>query len=256
MRKEYLYFQRLHSTYENRAYRIILKEFRALFKSLPYKNITPENAYQVVLLNINDENLQKAVEKLYLNIGLSYGNIVYKQLKEEKRNYPLFSQAFQTFVTNYFLGEGYALIKTLTETMAKEVFRVVGEISKTKTDIFEFTKAIEKVVNNPNFYKWQALRIARTETTTAMNSAKYIAGDVSGLVLDKVWMHGGGREPRPEHIDLDGTAIGQFEDFIVNGLPMQYPGDRRGGAINCVNCRCTYAYRPKRDSNGNLMIRI
>lgn len=251
--EQYNHFKKLHATYENKAYRILIKEFQTLLKSIPFRNITPENAENLVLFNIKDENLRKAILKVHLVIGNSYGEIIARQLKNEKRRFPLFSEAFQQFVINYFKNEGYLLITTITQTMAREVMRIVSEISKDKVDIFEMRKAIEKAVTKPDFYKWQALRIARTETTSAMNSAKYIAGDVSGLVLDKIWLHGGSLEPRNSHLALDGKAVAQNENFNVEGHEMKYPGDKNGGASQVINCTCTYVYKPRRDSNGNLM---
>ena len=254
-RQQYEYFSKLHSTYENKAFRILLKEFQALLKSIPFRNITPENAENLVLFNIKDENLRKAILKVHLVIGNSYGEIIARQLKKEKKRFPLFSEAFQNFIINYFQNEGYLMITTITQTLAREVMRKVSEISKDKIDIFEMRKAIEKAVTSPNFYKWQALRIARTETTSAMNSAKYIAGDVSGLLLDKIWIHGGSLEPRPEHLALDGKKVAQNENFNVAGHLMKYPGDKNGGASQVINCTCTYVYKTRRDSEGNLIYR-
>ena len=37
---------------------------------------------------------------------------------------------------------------------------------------------------------------------------------------------------------MNGVEVDIDEDFIVNGRPMAYAGDPRGGAGNVINCRC------------------
>jgi len=254
--KVYDHFIKLHATYEKKAFRILLKEFRALLKSIPFKNITPENAQNIILLNINEENLQKSLLKVYLVIGNSYGNIISQQLKaEQKKRFPLFSEAFQRFIVEYMRKEGFTSIKIITKTLVQEVAKVVTELSKENIDIFTLRKAIEKTVNRPDFYKWQALRIARTETTFAMNASKDIAGEVSGLVLDKIWIGRDDGRERTTHIALNNTMVSQNELFTVGDSKMKYPGDKNGSAKEVINCRCTYAFKPKRDSEGNLILK-
>ena len=249
-------FSNYHAKYENRAYRILLREFRKILKDIPYRNITLENAETFIMLNVNEESLRKALLKVYLLIGNSYGTIISQQLKsEQKRRFPLFSEAFQSFIISYMQSEGFSAITLLTQTMAKEVAKKVIELSKSGIDVFTLRKEIQKIVNKPDFYKWQALRIARTETTFAMNSSKEIAGEVSGLVLDKIWLGRNDGRERPSHVAMNNKMAGQNELFKVGGSLMKYPGDKNGSVEEVVNCRCTFAYKVRRDANGNLIYR-
>ncbi|MDV3568161.1 hypothetical protein CMU71_14805 [Elizabethkingia anophelis] len=252
-------FLALHSNYEKKAFRMILKEFRKLLKGIPFDNITMENAKHVILLNINEESLRNIMQKVYLTIGLQYGRMVEKAIrKEEKafRPYGLFSRAFQFFVYNFFRNEGGFMIRSLTETMATQVMNEMSKGTELGKTIEQQRKRIEKVVNSPNFYKWQSLRIARTETTYVMNTAKDIAYEESGLVVEKVWNHGRPKESRPDHIAMDGKTVPQGENFkLPSGVEMKYPGDKSGGASETINCTCTQTYKPKRDENGRLIFK-
>ncbi len=249
------HFSKLHSGYENKALRILLKEFRLLLNSINYNNITPENAEALVLININEESLTKSMLKLYLSIGNSYGEIISRQLQSEQKRkpFPLFSEAYQRLVVSYLRNEGFNMIQNMTKTMASEVSRAVINIAKIETDIFKMRKEIQRVVKKPDFYKWQALRIARTETTFAMNAAKNVSAEVSGLVLEKEWIGRNDGRERPSHISQNGKRVPQNGFFNVGGYKMLYPGDKNAGAEEVVNCRCTFALRPKRDSNGRLV---
>ncbi|MDV3982805.1 hypothetical protein CMT48_17195 [Elizabethkingia anophelis] len=238
---------------------MILKEFRKLLKGIPFDNITMENAKYVILLNINEESLRNVIQKVYLTIGLQYGKMVEKAIrKEEKafRPYGLFSRSFQFFIHNYFLNEGGLLIKTLSQSMATQVMVEMSKGAERGETVRQMQNRIYKEVNKPNFYRWQAMRIARTETTFAMNAAKEIAVDESGLVVEKVWVHGHPKQSRVDHLAMDGRTVAGNENFkLPSGVEMKYPGDKAGGPKECINCTCTFSYKPKRDENGRLIFK-
>ncbi len=218
-----------------------------------------ENAKYVILLNINEENLRNVMQKVYLTIGLQYGQMVEKAIrKEEKafRPYGLFSRAFQFFIHNYFLNEGGLLIKTLSQSMATQVMVEMSKGAEKGETVKQMRDRIFKEANKPDFYRWQAMRIARTETTFAMNAAKEIAVDESGLVIEKVWVHGHPKMSRADHLSMDGKAVPGNENFTLpSGIEMKYPGDKAGGPKECINCTCTFSYKPKRDDNGRLIFK-
>jgi len=105
-------------------------------------------------------------------------------------------------------------------------------------------------VNSPKFYKWQALRIARTETTIAMNTATNQAGIDSGVLIKKEWISAGDGNERPSHRELNGDSVELGQQFS-NGL--MYPGDPSGAADEIINCRCTFLQVPVRDKNGDII---
>lgn len=255
-------FLKLHSTYERKALRMILKEFQALGKKIPYEVLTPENAEGIIKLTLNEAGLEKALFKIHLTIGKSYGNLEarrYRKFREQKRfkPLPLFNEAFQLFLINYFQQEGGNQITLLTETY---VAAVVEEIVKSKVEnetIIQMRDRIFKAVNKPNFYKWQAWRIARTETTSAMNTAAMVSSDVSGLVMEKVWYTYRDSRVRDTHRAMEGKVIPSKELFTLpSGVKMRFPGDKtaigrsKDVAGDLINCRCSVSHRAKLDENG------
>jgi len=137
---------------------------------------------------------------------------------------------------------------------------------------------IHKLIGRRDFYRWQALRIARTESTNTANSAALVAGDSSGLVYDKIWISGHDNRVRHfpddnfDHRKMDGQVVAKEDYFETSGVVKDASGNKipfkeyilhpgadtvKGGgkssAGNIINCRCTSALIVKRDSNGRIM---
>lgn len=93
----------------------------------------------------------------------------------------------------------------------------------------------------------RAETIARTETHNAMMYAS-VEGAASiaredGIVLKKKWVPVQDGRTRISHAAMAShPAIALDADFNVGGLKMSRPGDPRGGAANCINCRCVLSY--------------
>lgn len=251
-------FLKLHSTYENKAVRILLKEFRRMSGKIPFDALTKDNAESVIKLTINNEELNKALFKVHLTIGKSYGNMEARRFRREIKRWkplPLFNEAFQLFLLNYYKEFGGENITLLTETYVQAVVSEIRKATFENETVIQMRDRIFKTVNKPNFYKWQALRIARTETTFAMNSAKQIAGEVSGLVMEKVWISVLDNRTRDDHAFMNGKTVLLNEMFDVEGEKLSFPGDKLNGASarQLINCRCTWNSRARRDANGDLI---
>lgn len=94
---------------------------------------------------------------------------------------------------------------------------------------------------------WRADTIARTETHAAMMFASEEGaakvGRDNGLTLLKAWLPVQDERTRSNHSAMSShPAIPMDADFNVGGTPMKRPGDPRGGAANCINCRCVLAF--------------
>ena len=259
-------FQKLYPSYERKAFRIILKEFRALSKKIPFEFLTPDNAQNVISITIKKSNLEKALFKVHYTIGNHAGRLQLKEFQKyemelkkiKPSSYPLFSKAFQTWLVDYYSKFGGENIKLLTETY---VASVVAEIKKSTDEnetINQMRDRIMKTVNSPNFYNWQAMRIARTETTFAVNAGTEISGDFTVITMNKRWMSMRDNRERTSHLEADNQIIGKDELFIVGGEKLRYPGDKLNGASasNLVNCRCRFSYVPKKDADGTYVLNI
>jgi HK97 family phage portal protein len=88
-----------------------------------------------------------------------------------------------------------------------------------------------------------ALTIARTETTRAINGAAreaLVEAKKLGVITKMEWRASQDEKVRGAHSLVHGTSIDPVEEmFIVNGEHLAYPGDRENGSpSNTINCRC------------------
>jgi hypothetical protein len=93
----------------------------------------------------------------------------------------------------------------------------------------------------------RAETIARTETHNAMMFASVEGANAvareDGIALNKKWVPVQDGRSRVSHAAMAShPAIAMDADFNVGGVAMSRPGDPRGGAANCINCRCVLAY--------------
>ena len=94
---------------------------------------------------------------------------------------------------------------------------------------------------------------AATQTTGIINDGRMIAArSVGGL--RKGWLHGGSREPRPAHVEAQARyqaePIGLDEQFEINGLRADAPGDAALPVGEVANCTCMVTFH-RADEGGN-----
>lgn len=257
-------FSKAHSKYEAMALRILIKELRKMFKRINFNNLSFDDALNsaIVQLAVNPLELKKILYKIDYTIGIDWGTKQGKKLAQEitlemanGSRYPFYSTQFRDKVIDYYNQYGGQNIKSISETMAKSVVQEIKAGTYELETVEQMAERIMKTVDNPKFYKWQALRIARTETTFAMNAASEMVGEVSGLVMTKRWIARRDGRERHSHGDANGQVVLQNELFTVGGSKLKFPGDSSSGAPakEIVNCRCCRGYEPKRDENGRLI---
>lgn len=257
-----------HKSYEKRAF----KELRKVFKKwnstvISTEFVSADTIKQQLTASISAEDMFTSYQMIYFNIGVAHGLRVGKFINIEltkaftivefmalfERNLPLFLRTF-----------GITRIQQVHQSYLDDVFNLFDSRLKAGKTLKETTDEVFKIMRSPRFYRWQAERIARTETTGAANYGAVQAGDVSGFVMEKRWISAldvRTRRTPPsnyDHREMNGQRVGLKEKFIFNkgGLrqdELGYPGDPNGSAGNVVNCRCTIAVVPKRDKNGRLI---
>ena len=99
----------------------------------------------------------------------------------------------------------------------------------------------------------RAALISRTETHNASSYAnnlyhEQVQQDL-GVKMLKKWVATGDARTRTAHSLASGQIVDMNEDFIVDGRPMGYAGDPKGGAKNTINCRCIIIYADEEDMN-------
>jgi SPP1 gp7 family putative phage head morphogenesis protein len=184
--------------------------------------------------------------------GKRVGKNINQQLKEFTDD--KFEPLFLKNVTEYLAQkEVLNRIVTVKKTYLKRIQTLLKNRLAEGQTIQQASREIKKLVNQPNFNKAEALRIARTETTAAANFAATQSGEVSGFVMEKEWISFIDGRTRDDHISADGQRVPQNEAFSVGGEKLMYPGAPNGSAGNVINCRCAVAVLAKRDNDGNLI---
>lgn len=211
---------------------------RAIRKDVKASNV--QNLAQLKF--IQTDNLRRVLRDRFEKNGKRYGNTVFNELEEQKRFNPVFSRAWAQFVIRTFgdqIGRKISILRdTIADEVAREVRKVIDEGADVVTDL---TNEIDKVVSSNTFYRWQAERIARTETTTAMNTATEVAAKETNINYRKQWVSAGDGMERDSHMRLNGQQI-EKDGVFSNGL--RYPGDPLGSPAEIINCRCTQIYIP------------
>jgi uncharacterized protein with gpF-like domain len=244
-------FQAMHGRNERKLMRSIQKAMRKDIRNLWIGNITDLN-YKDVLTKLDLNETYNVLIDFYIEAGGKQGQLVANDIeKQKKRVSPFFSEIWTSYVLSKISPLLATKIVTIKNTLIDDIGKLIAEYISLNLDITDISNAIYDFVDDPKFYKWQSMRIARTETTIAMNLATNQAGVESGVLIDKEWISAGDGNERPTHAELNGEQVDMNEPFS-NGL--MYPGDPSGDAGEVINCRCTFLQIPKRDAEGNLIM--
>ena len=155
------------------------------------------------------DRFEKRIEK---SKAVSFESLVF-ELSDDEVLYWLDNRAYQ-------FGKGIA------EETIKEARRLVGQ------EIYRGNATIQEVaMKMKGVNEARALRIARTETQQAFNTASYDMHKRSGVKTHQWWAVGDTRT-RPEHNFNDGAVVKVGEPFPSGQL---HPGE----GANSINCRCS-----------------
>jgi hypothetical protein len=254
--------------YDRTAFALFKKAIKQSFAGIPIDSLTYENYKILIPLNVQIEPIQRAYRLTYSSIGLMHGRRVGFGINRELKRFDndFFSKSFQESILDWVRENCGSRIISVSETIAKRISRLIEVSQEQGLSVVEMRKYLFEKINLPGFTKWQALRIARTEVTTAANHAAEEAGENAGIMLEKFWISGKSertrRIPRDnwDHLHMDGVSVGQFEKFTLRSKGgtvdnLNYPGAPGGSAGDVINCECTIAYRPMRDANGFVISR-
>jgi hypothetical protein len=253
-----------HKAYENRAYKVFNNSLREVADKIPI-TFSYLTASASIKLNIglNIQTIENSYIKVYSEIGLVHGKRVGAGINKDIKDFnrALFSDEFLNTIIQWVKENAGQRITSVSETLAKEIIKLVIQAQEQNLSIDEMQRFIRRSIDLPNFTRYQALRIARTETTAAANHAAMISGNSSGILLEKVWLSAQNertRDGRPEdwnHLAMNEKRVGKNENFIMTSNKgvineMEYPGDVTGSAGNVINCRCAFAWVPVLDGDG------
>jgi uncharacterized protein with gpF-like domain len=186
---------------------------------------------------------------MYKEIYTTLGNPQYKRIKRSIKA----ELDFETIIANWLNSNMGLRIVSVHQTLIDAIVAVIANGYENNLSVEDITRNLQKKFG---WYKYQALRIARTETTTATNFATVVAAQNSDFVLEKTWISvQDNRTRRPpnsiyDHLDMNGVKVGLNQPFFTSGENIMYPGDPNAKAGNVINCRCKVVFTVKEDENG------
>ena len=256
-RKAYL---KWHKGYEKRTNTELLKVFRGWVKDMTI-NGQPNQWIHQIDEQFKEEDLIKAYVKIYTEVGLRHGQRIGKaaNMSQKDFNPNFFKEAYERYVAIYLQQSGMARIYDVRSTFVEYIASVLTgkTYGVTTPDPSTIATWLQKMARRRDFYRWQALRIARTESTAASNLGGVNAIKDSGYVMDKVWVssHDGRTRRNPDdwfdHYEMEGKKVAEGEKFEMGSMKghidhLEYPGDPKGHPANTINCRCSLIHRPRK----------
>jgi hypothetical protein len=205
----------------------------------------------------------KIMEKAYLDF---YDRVFIDSVKKEYNRIRVREKVFAP--SDFFLSMWRAWIQDWVKSNLNELIRRVNDNTFA---IIQDTLA-QAIGENLNPFMTarllasqvgsitRARAIARTESTRANamgkeQSANQWASE-SGQALWKVWVWGGSKDPRIQHLEAQNKPIPKDAFFTFTNpdgsqAVMLKPGDLSGGASQTINCSCTIVYISERFARRN-----
>jgi len=259
-RKQWL---RWHNNYERTARIIFQRTFKEIAKDIPFERMSAGTYKAYLQTHVSKEKIFEAYVKVYSEIGIKHGKRVGVQINKQinEKNFTIdgFLNEFQRTLINFLATNEGSRITTVRQSYIQYLTQIMTKGIEEGKTMSMISTDMTKLVKSRNFYRWQALRIARTETTAASNYAATVSSSVSGVLMDKVWVSAldarTRREPEShfDHYHMNQVKVPLDKPFEVSGEKLMFPGDPKGSAGNVINCRCSVAQVVRRDANGNIM---
>lgn len=244
----------------------ILNQFSRFAKDV--KNYGVDGARVRLGLDIWEKELVKVFESLYKEAALLFGNATYRAVKIEsgqKGETFGFNAQWTRDVLNFLAQQGFILVADITKTTKDKLLQIVSLGIEQGLSVDEIVKSITSD-ENLAYAVMRARRIVRTEVMRASNMGAYLGAQSHKFEVDKQWISKIDSRTRRipadefDHVELDGVVVGLNETFNSTGkkgepVAAMLPGDITAPAGFTINCRCTVGFIPKRDNNGNLIMK-
>lgn len=230
---------------EVQAYRIVRRNIIKIVNAIPFNNMSKLTYEFLIYSNVTESQIKEMYKEIYTTLG----NPQYKRIKRSIKADITFESIIQAWINSNL---GYRIV-SVHQTLIESIIAVIANGYENNLSVADITRNLQ---NKFGWYKAQALRIARTETTTATNYATVVAAQNSDFVLEKTWISvQDNRTRRPpksvyDHLDMNGVKVDLNQPFFTSGEEIMYPGDPTAKAGNVINCRCKVVFTVKEDENG------
>ena len=230
---------------EVQAYRIVRRNVLAIVNRIPFANMAKLTYPELITLNVTEAQIRQMYVEVYnALIGAQYKRTA-RQLKADID--------FERVINQWLQTNAGLRIVSVHQTLIESIIKVISDGYENNLSVADITRNLQ---NKFGWFKAQALRIARTETTTATNLATVLAAENSEYQLQKTWISAqDNRTRRPpkspfDHLDMNGVTVDADRPFFVGGEELEYPGAPNGAAGNIINCRCKVVFTIKEDEDG------
>lgn len=196
--------------------------------------------------------MQKAYITFYQTVFIDAATKEFDRIRQDNKEKAFipdnfFLNTWKEWIKDWVLENLGILIFDVTNTTQKKVNEIIAQGVEDGLNPFQIEQLLLEYIPDVK----RARAIARTESTRAYNVGKKKSAEdwaaQTGVNLWKLWIHGGAKEPRRQHIlaqDKPIPSANLFEFTNPNGLQvfMDKPGDINGGAAQTVNCSCVVVY--------------
>ena len=195
--------------------------------------------------------MQNAYIKFYQTVFVESATKEYNRIRQDNKQKALlpndfFLNTWLEFIKNWVIQNLGQLIFDVTDTSQKKVNEIVAQGIKDGLNPMQIEELLAEQI--PDIKRARA--IARTESTRAYNEGKKQSAiqwaNETGTPIWKIWIHGGAKEPRIQHIQAQNKPKRFDQPFVFNTrgfeVLMDKPGDLNGGAEQTINCSCVVIY--------------
>jgi hypothetical protein len=265
-------FARLHASYEKQAYTIIKRSLDAQSKLVTaYLQKSESNVLllNVLLPQLIDAKLtESAYIQLYSEIGVRharhYARFLDKLTTPQKHGLPLLetkqvafsSEYWREVMASYFRTEAAWKVTEVDTYTINRIQKLLSEAQLQNLSLREQAKYLTKNLSDARFNSIRAMVIARTESTSASNTAASKVAEAADFEVKKSWsVRVDGRERRSHRIVGAKDPIPLNENFeLINSKGGteygMYPGAATLSAELVVQCRCAVIHEPVLDDLG------
>lgn len=236
---------KLRQRQEIQTYRIVRRNILNIVKRIPFNNLSKATYDALIYGNVTDAQIKEMYKQIYFALIEPQYKRTEKQFKADVY--------FETIILNWLNSNAGLRIVSVHSTLIDSIIKVIADGYENNLSVADITRNLQ---NRFGWFKAQALRIARTETTTATNLATTLAAENSEFELQKTWISAqDNRTRRPpkslfDHLDMNGVTVDADKPFFVGGEELEYPGAPNGQAGNIINCRCKVVFTIKEDEDG------
>ncbi len=233
------------AVYETRLVRLRRKELkRVLALARDYDD--PAMVAPVVSKWLKEDYLTRWWEGLWATAGLSMAKSTARDMNKAKAAAE--DALWVATLRDYARTRAGANIALVTDTWKDTLIDILSDVL-----LEEPTIGVEALTTRLSsrytgqFERWQARRIAQTETMIGMAEAAEAAARTLDIGYTKQWCISGLGNTRETHELMDGIEVDADEPFTLPDCQMMYPHDTGMGApaSEIINCACDCIRRPK-----------